>query len=309
MENVTPSILITGGGGFIGSHLAQIAAQMNFLVTCTVKQGSINYRHINDVEYLEVNFLDESQLRQSLGKRKFTYVVNLLGSISHKSFFDGGTEIFGTHYLGTQNLISILDRTKLKKFIQIGSSDEYGDAHFPQHENLRESPQTPYSLGKVAATQLIQMLHRTENFPGMVLRPFLIYGPGQSEQRLVPHVIIGCLENRGIELSSGEQIRDFLFINDAVEAIIECLRNEETSGEVLNLGSGIGVSVKDLAISIREIIGQGTLIFGSVNPSKRENKCLISSNEKITRLTSWTPSTNLQAGLIDTIESFRKNLI
>ena len=309
MENVTPSILITGGGGFIGSHLAQIAAQMNFLVTCTVKQGSINYRHINDVEYLEVNFLDESQLRQSLGERKFTYVVNLLGSISHKSFFDGGTEIFGTHYLGTQNLISILDRTKLKKFIQIGSSDEYGDAHFPQHENLRESPQTPYSLGKVAATQLIQMLHRTENFPGMVLRPFLIYGPGQSEQRLVPHVIIGCLKNRGIELSSGEQIRDFLFINDAVDAIIECLRNEKTSGEVLNLGSGIGVSVRDLAISIREIIGQGTLIFGSVNPSKRENKCLISSNEKITRLTSWTPSTNLQAGLIDTIESFRKNLI
>ena len=308
MENITPSILITGGGGFIGSHLARIAAQMNFLVTCTVKQGSKKYRRIDDIEYLEVDFLDVSQLQQSLGMRKFTYVVNLLGSISHKSFFDGGTEIFETHYLGTQNLISVLDRTALKKFIQIGSSDEYGDAHCPQHENLRESPQTPYSLGKVAATQLIQMLHRTENFPGVVLRPFLIYGPGQSEQRLVPHVIIGCLKNRGIELSSGEQIRDFLFIKDAVDAIMECLKNEGICGEVLNLGSGIVISVKDMASSIREIIGQGTLIFGSVNPSKRENKCLVSSNEKITRLTSWTPSTNLQAGLIDTIESFKENL-
>lgn len=120
MENITPSILITGGGGFIGSHLARIAAQMNFLVTCTVKQGSKKYRRIDDIEYLEVDFLDVSQLQQSLSMRKFTYVVNLLGSISHKSFFDGGTEIFETHYLGTQNLISVLDRTALKNLSKLG---------------------------------------------------------------------------------------------------------------------------------------------------------------------------------------------
>ena len=133
------------------------------------------------------------------------------------------------HFRGLQNILEVLPRSRLKRFVQIGSSDEYGDAAAPQHEKLREAPISPYSLAKVACTHFLQMLHRTENFPGVTLRLFLTYGPGQDSKRFLPQIIRGCLDDRAFPASEGEQIRDFCNVHDTVLAdleSLECSKNQ-----------------------------------------------------------------------------------
>ena len=120
-------------------------------------------------------------------------MINLSGYIDHSPFLDGGCSVINTHFGGVQNLLQVLDWSKLKRFVQIGSSDEYGNHPPPQHEEMRELPISPYSLGKVASTQFLQMLHRTQGFPAVIVRLFLTYGPGQDNKRFFPATIQGCL--------------------------------------------------------------------------------------------------------------------
>jgi nucleoside-diphosphate-sugar epimerase len=99
------------------------------------------------------------------------------------------------HFGGVQNILQSVNLDSLKRFVQIGSSDEYGNLSAPQTEDMRESPISPYSLGKAASTQLLQMLYSTEGLPTVILRLFLVYGPGQDLRRFIPQVIQGCLSS------------------------------------------------------------------------------------------------------------------
>ena len=130
-------------------------------------------------------------------------MVNLGGYVNHTLFQEGGRQQVEEHFTAIQNLITVLSRKKLQRFIQVGSSDEYGNAPAPQHEHLREAPISPYSLGKVATTHFMQMLHQTEAFPAVIFRLFLTYGPGQNEERFLPKIIKGCLNDRSFPTSAG----------------------------------------------------------------------------------------------------------
>ena len=125
---------------------------------------------------------------------------------------------------------------KIKRFVQIGSSDEYGNNISPQSEDMREDPITPYSYAKTALTHFLQMLHKTENFPCVILRLFLVYGPRQKLDRFIPQVITGCLKNNEFDTSHGNQLRDFCYVDDIVQAILKSFENEEVNGKILNVG-------------------------------------------------------------------------
>ena len=134
------------------------------------------------------------------------------------------------HFTALQNLLEVIPRGKLKRFVQIGSSDEYGNASAPQHETLREQPISPYSLAKVASTHFLQMLHLTENFPAVTLRLFLTYGPGQDTGRFLPQIIRGCLADLTFPTSAGKQLRDFCYLDDTVRAILQALNVPKVDG-------------------------------------------------------------------------------
>ena len=164
--------------------------------------------------------------------------MNLGGYINHTLFKGRRTTTIEEHFTAIQNFITVLSREKLRRFVQVGSSDEYGNAPAPQHEHLREAPISPYSLGKVATTHFMQMLHQTEAFPAVILRLFLTYGPGQNEERFLPQIIKGCLNDRSFPTSAGEQLRDFCYIEDVVYAIFLVLENDSVNGEIFNIASG-----------------------------------------------------------------------
>jgi nucleoside-diphosphate-sugar epimerase len=297
-----PSILIVGGTGFIGAHVVKEAVGRDFFVLVLSKNTPPLSSRIKNVEYISLNVTIKNDLFNHVNKRNIHYVINLGGYINHASYSNGGSGVYDVHFNGVRNLIDCLNKSKIKGFVQIGSSDEYGDNSAPQIETQREMPISPYSCAKVASTHFLQTLYRTEMFPAVILRPFLVYGPGQSEERFIPQIIKGCINNQKFPVSKGEQLRDFCFIDNFVQAIFSALDNNNVHGEVINIASGKSISIKQVINAIVDIIGSGEPQFGQVAYRNGENMALYADIAKAEDLLGWKPSVSLRQGLLETIK-------
>ena len=149
------------------------------------------------------------------------------------------------------------------------------------------------------------MLHKTENFPATSLRLFLVYGPHQKNDRLIPQVINGCLNKNFFPVSKGVQLRDFCYVEDVINAIILSLIKKEAIGEIFNVGSGKPVSVRFIISKISKIIKQGKPQFNKIPFRKNENLKLYPSINKITKMLGWKPKINLNEGLVKTIHYYK----
>ena len=149
------------------------------------------------------------------------------------------------------------------------------------------------------------MLNKTENFPATALRLFLVYGPYQKNDRLIPQVINGCFKKKNFPVSKGNQLRDFCYVGDVINAIILSLIKKSALGEVFNVGSGKPVSVKFIINKISNIIKHGKPQFNKIPFRKNENLKLYPSINKISRILGWRPKTNLNQGLVKTINYYK----
>ncbi len=299
-------LLVVGGNGFIGRHIINHAVGLGWDVTSL----SLSLRHGGEenstgVRYVAADIANAAALKKALRDASFEYVVNCGGYIDHTLFFSGGRNVFDAHFGGVLNLVEILNRNVLLAFINIGSSDEYGNTPAPQIETQRETPISPYSLGKVAATHLLQMLYRTENFPSIILRLFLTYGPGQDGRRFLPQIIRGCLEGRSFPASGGQQLRDFCFVQDTVEAVFAAFEAPSARGEAINIASGMAVSIRQVIETIQRLIGRGEPRFGEISYRPGENMELYANISKAGALLGWKPKVTLETGLGKTIQWIR----
>lgn len=297
-------VLVAGGNGFIGQHLVQRLAKMGAQVTSL---GVGSSQAPEAVTYLEVDITDQVALKQVLGTCQFEYVFNLSGYINHAPLQKGGRDVIDAHYNGTLNLVGLLWWDGLKRFIQIGSSDEYGNAPSPQSENMREAPISPYSFAKTASTQLIQMLSRTEKFPGVVARFFLVYGPGQDEKRFLPQIIQSCLKDQSFPTSEGKQIRDFCYIDDVIDALLLAATKEEAVGEVFNIASGQPVAIRSVLEMVQTQIGQGEPQFGEYPYRPGENMSLYADVALAKEKLGWAAQVPLEEGVVKTIAFYRES--
>jgi len=301
---MSSKLLIIGGTGFIGKKLAKEALKKGFDVTIISLNKPKN--KINEIKYIQVDINNKSELQKILLFNSFQYVVNLSGYVDHSSFLDGGRSVINTHFNGLQNILELIDWNTLKKFIQIGSSDEYGSLEAPQDESMKEMPISPYSFAKMSATNLLKMLHITHQFPAVILRFFLVYGPGQEENRFLPQIINGCLNNRDFPVSDGNQLRDFCYIDDAISAILISFSNSKINGEVINIASGNAISIREVITMVQEKIGYGLPLFGKIPYRIGENMQLYANISKAKNLLKWTPVTSIDVGITKTINSFTK---
>jgi nucleoside-diphosphate-sugar epimerase len=303
--NVKNNLLIVGGTGFIGKHLALAAIKKGYATTVISLNKVSNNQRIKDVNYLLADVANYESLEKVLIYSSYSHVVNLGGYVNHAKYKEGGREVFDTHFVGVQNLVSLLDWNPLKSFVQIGSSDEYGDIPAPQSEDSSEKPISPYSAGKVAASMLLQMLHRTEQFPAVILRLFLVYGPGQQENRFIPQIIKGCIRSENFPVSKGEQLRDFCYIDDVVNGILEAMIHPQAIGEVLNIASGNPMKVKDVISQIRKLIGSGGVDYGAIPYRTGENMSLYGDINKAKKILSWESSTGFSEGILKSITYYK----
>ena len=305
-ELVQYRLLIFGGTGFIGSHVAKRAVKSNLNVSVVSLHIPSEKNKIEGVNYIRADIGDLSQLKKNLTNHDFEYIINLSGYISHDKFLDGGKEIIKSHFFGLQNILQTINWSKLKHFIQIGSSDEYGGKKSPQIESLRESPISSYSYAKVASTHFLQMLAKTENFPVTILRLFLVYGPGQDSERFLPQVIEGCFSGNDFATSKGEQLRDFCYIDDITDGILKAMRNNQSNGEVINLASGKPISVRSIIEHVKNYIGKGSPNFGSIPYRIGENMSLYADITKAKMTIGWEPKTTIAIGIEKTVDHYKK---
>lgn len=299
-------ILVVGGTGFIGSHVVNRAQAIGFSV---VRLGLGSRPYVSDgVENISADLSDAVELRKKLSGRKFEYVVNCGGYVDHRLLYTGGRAAIDSHFVGLINLVECIERDNLKGFVNIGSSDEYGAAPAPQIESLREAPISPYSLAKLASTQFLQMLHRTEGFPATTLRLFLTYGPGQDSKRFIPQIIAGCISGVPFPTSSGDQLRDFCYIDDTVDAIFAALDVKEGYGEVINIGSGRPVTIRRMIQDICMIVGGGFPQYGALPYRPNENRVLYADTKKAQAILGWSSRTDHADGLARTVDHFKRLL-
>jgi nucleoside-diphosphate-sugar epimerase len=305
---MTQRLLVIGGNGFIGRHVVEHAIGLDWHVSSlnlSIPQGLKNDSKVN---YIASDVTSKSKLMKAMAGTSYDYVVNCSGYIDHSLFSNGGRKVFDAHFLGVMNLVEALNNNQLKAFVNIGSSDEYGNIFAPQSETQREAPISPYSMGKVAATHFLQMLHRTEDFPAITLRLFLTYGPGQDQHRFFPQIIKGCLEGRSFPTSAGEQLRDFCYIQDTVNAIFSSFSSHSALGEVINIASGQPVSVRHMIETVVELIGDGKPEFGEIAYRRGENMELYADVSKARKLLGWKPKISLEDGLSKTIKWVEESL-
>ena len=294
-------ILVVGGRGFIGRALVRRLVNLTAEVVSISKRNENANIELVGVKQVTVDICNSSELIHILSGQKFDYVFNLGGYIDHSPFLKGNRNVIDTHYIGTINLLENVYHSDLKCFVQVGSSDEYGNAPAPQKENIREAPISQYSAAKTGITHLIQALARTENFPGVVVRFFLVYGPGQRDQRFLSQIIYGCLKDIEFPTSLGAQLRDFCYIEDAIEGMILCAVKPKAIGHVINIASGRPISIRKVIKMIVELVGKGRPNFGKYPYRPGENMELYADVALAKNLINWQATTSIEDGLIKTI--------
>ena len=298
--NLKNNILIVGGTGFIGYHLAKRSLKKGWTVTSISSRAPKKKRYLPKVKYLLCDITKKKALRRNIQKQ-FKYVVNLGGYVDHSN----KEKTFQSHYIGCKNLTEILLKKAPKAFIQIGSSIEYGNAKSPQKENFGCNPKSVYGKAKLLASKHLLNLFKKQEFPSTVLRLYQAYGPRQDLNRFIPIIISGCIKNKQFPCSKGNQLRDFLYVDDVVNAILKSLTNKNARGQIINIGSGKPRKIKNIIDYIKKTSKGGYPQFGRVKLRKDEILEVYPDIKKAKNKINWSPRISFKKGLKITINSYK----
>lgn len=294
-------LLVAGGTGFIGYHLAKKAIKKGFLVTSLSSKKPKPHRYIKSVRYIICNTLNIKLLKKKLNQ-EYDLVVNLSGYVNHQE----KKKTYLTHYQGCKNLANIFLEKKIKSFIQIGSGMENGNIRSPQKEMEKCKPLTNYALAKYKASLYLLNLFKKKKFPVVILRLYQAYGPKQDFNRLIPTVIKKSIQNKEIPTTLGNQVRDFIFIDDLTEIIFKFFSTKLSSKRIFNIGTPKPLKIKSVIKKIVQIIGKGKPNFGKIKLRKGEIMNMYPNISKMRAQLKWTPKTSLTKGLKLTIKSYKK---
>ena len=299
-------VLIVGGTGFIGYHLAKKLIKKGLTVTSISTKPPKRLRYLSNVRYIICDISNKNSLKKKVNKY-YKYIVNLGGYVDHSN----NKKTLETHYDGCKNLAEIFKKKPPSSFIQMGSSVEYGNAKSPQKEDMKcdlSSNKSTYGKAKLSSSRYLINLYKRDNFPSIILRLYLSYGPKQDINRLIPYVIMSCLKNIKFDCSLGAQVRDFVHVDDVVNAIFKLLKNKKAIGQIYNLGSGKQIKIKEVIEKIKNISKGGHPQYGKIKLRKDEIKKLYPNIRKIKKVINWKPKILFEKGLKSTIKSY-KNLL
>ena len=296
-------ILIVGGTGFIGFHLAKKSLKKGWQVTSISSRHPKKIRFLKKVKYIRSDITNKKLLKKST-KDTYDYVVNLGGYVDHSN----KKKTFKSHYEGCQNLAQIFLKKKISSFIQIGSSLEYGASKSPQKENIKcnlKSVRSVYGKAKLLSSKYVINLFKKKNFPSTVIRFYLVYGPKQDINRFIPTIINGCLKNKKFPTSDGSQLRDFLYIDDAIRAIIMCLENKKSRGQILNIGTGKPKLIKKVIQMVKKVSKGGKPQYGMFKLRKFDIPKLYPNINKVKNKIKWSPKVSFEKWIKITVRDFK----
>lgn len=292
-------ILITGGSGFIGACLARdlIAAGAN--VHLLLRPDFRDWRlHdlLDDFAPHWADLRDADAVRRAIDETRPDVIYHLATHGAYPTQSDRST-IFATNMQGTLNLIDALNRRDYRAFVHAGSSSEYGFKDRPMREDDVLESRTDYAIGKAAASLMVLAeAHRGK--PNCVVRVFSAYGPWEEPSRLVPYVMGCCNRGENPRVTSGQQPRDFIYVDDVVELMKTAARLPSARGRILHAGTARQSRVRDMIETIVAVSGRRVQPqFGTAEMHQYEPNAWVANIEKTTALTGWKPRYDLKSGV------------
>jgi NAD dependent epimerase/dehydratase len=311
------SVLVTGAGGFIGSHLAEALVRAGAKTRAMVHYNSLGRRGWldqsdlkDDLEVIAGDIREVDSVRTAL--KGVDTVFHLAALIAIPYSYVSPSSYVSTNIAGTLNILQESLRLGVSRVVHTSSSEVYGTAkQIPISENHPLQGQSPYSATKIGADKLAEAFHRSFGLPISIVRPFNTYGPRQSTRAIIPTIIMQALAGEPIRIGNVAPTRDFNYISDTVRGFLLNAASKEVVGRVINLGTGKEISIGDLAKAICSLAGRECRIVQEderVRPSRSEVERLCAANSLADELTGWRPEVSLNDGLRKTLEWMRSNL-
>ena len=303
-------VLVTGATGFIGSHVVRRLAaedvELHVLTSTVSSVYPVRLVEFRDRVVLhEGNLTDRSAMDAVVARARPTHVFHL-GAYTHvgKSW-QRVDECVQANIQGTVNLLQALDGTGYQRFVYTGTSEIYGDIDVPFTETASVNPISPYSVSKYAGERYCRMFHKGYGWPIVMLRPFNAYGPWQTPDRVIPEIIGRALRGDELKMTQGRQTREFNYVEDLADGFVLAGTVEGIEGELFNLGCGEEVSMRDLATTILDLMGNPIEPqFGALPDRPTEIWRMFSDSTKARQRLGWKPRHSLAEGLAKTIEFY-----
>jgi NAD dependent epimerase/dehydratase len=312
-------VLVTGAGGFIGSHLIE-----RLVHTGAQVRAFVHYNSRNDwglIEHLAVesrktiaifpgDLTDASLVRQAVAGCQVVFHLGALIAIPYS--YQAPRQFIDTNVVGTLNVLQACLEAQVEKIVHTSTSEAYGSAHYsPMDEKHPLQGQSPYAASKIAADKLAESFYCSFELPVATIRPFNTFGPRQSARAVIPTIISQALTSDTIKLGLLTPVRDLTFVEDTVSAFLKVAESAESIGQVFNTGTGRGVSIGELVTIILKIFPTPKQVLVDserLRPAKSEVMALICDNTKARQVLGWEPQYTLEQGLQHTVDYVDKNL-
>ena len=310
--NKNSKILITGATGFLGANLVKFLYNDNKNISILINKNS-NLWRINDIikqiDVNNVNIKNKNKVYEKIKEIKPDYVYHLATYGVHPSQ-NNLDEIIKTNILGTSNILHALEKYGIKRLVNVGSGFEYGKGKNNIKETDCLNPLTPYGITKVTQSLLVKYFSELKNIPSVTLRPFTPYGRMESKGRLISDIMISIIKNKPLNLSSMYTYRDFIFIDDVLDALKKAANVPKIEGEIFNIGSGKATSIKKIVdTSMKLVKNKPEIKWNSNKPRSMDKFQSISFSDlkKSKKLLKWEPLISLEKGLENSYFWYKKN--
>lgn len=313
------SVLVTGAGGFIGSHLVERLYAEGAKVRAFVRYNSrgeagllrqLPSETLTQIEIIGGDIRDSSAIFTASEGAEIIFHLGALISIPYS--YVHPREVTESNIIGTLNVLEAARHHKTSRVIHTSTSEVYGTARYaPINEAHPLQGQSPYSASKIGADKLAESFHLSFNVPVVTVRPFNTFGPRQSARAVIPTIITQALAGKVIKLGNLDTTRDFTYVEDTVEGFLKAAQADGVEGGTFNLGTGEEIRVGDLADRIISATGTQARVQVEalrLRPDKSEVLRLISDNSLAKQSLGWSPRFSLDEGLSRTIAWIRDHL-
>lgn len=311
-------VLVTGAGGFIGSHLSEHMVRSGAKVRALVHYNSRNDwglleklpgRIKQEIEVVTGDIRDPFAMQKAVAGRNVVFHLAALIAIPYS--YQAPMSYVETNVRGTLNVMQACLDEGVEKVVHTSTSETYGTAIYtPIDEKHPLQGQSPYSASKIGADKIAESYYLSFELPVATIRPFNTYGPRQSARAVIPTIISQALIKDEIFLGSLSPVRDLNFVKDTVAGFVKIAEFENTNGKVTNVGFGQGITIGDLAQKIFKLMKKDVKIKTDeqrIRPEKSEVLTLICDNSQAKELVNWGPAHTLDQGLMETIDFIKEN--
>jgi len=285
-------VLVTGGKGYLGSHLVAALKKAGARVFVITRSG------IPAENEFIADIADEQQIRSAVQKIKPQLIYHLAATLNRDRDFKYHDEVMRTNYSGTLNLLRSLQQIQYENFIFASTSEIYGSNRAPFHEKQLPAPASPYSMSKFFAEIAIRTFSELHGKNYTVLRLFNFFGKDMPENFFIPQLLHSLKQDAVFKMTKGEQARDFLYVDDVVQALLLSATKVKARNEIFNVCSNRSVTLKKLVTEFQKRLKSNCKIdFGALPYRKNEVWNMIGSNKRIRSKLGFKPAYNLKEAI------------